>query len=853
MADDGLRMLAQFRDPARGLLLLSEDAGRTWAFTAPDIAVNTLADLHFATADVAFAADGVDLAPHRSDDGGWSWAPVTSPDGQPVLSVLPSPNYQEIPTVFAGTTAGIHRSDDGGESWRLLAVPLTGSVNRIAVAPEFPDDPTVALIVDNAAVFLSGGESDTFACVVGCEDAAEPSTLALSPAWADDGRAWVGTRTGSILVTHDWGVQWQEVWPEVVGPVAETIQDVVALSSDVVLAVTASYAVLRSDDGGSNWGLCDQGIPEQTTQLSSSWGHYRRLARPVHGTSPILLASWQGVVTSEDGVTWQESCTLLPTYVRGMGVSAGYPSDPTIWLGSYGSGLYRSCDGGATWSVQGDDLARLFVIDFAASPGFPEDPTLLMSATRRIHHSDDGGLTWQVRDSSCVHGVKRIVLSPAFVDDRRAYAVGTAETPAESSAARSPDGGATWECVWSSESGDAPQLRDIAFSAVDPDIVYGVQSSPAAVLRSTSSSDSWESLASFPPETELAALFALDLDGDDVLLAVSTEGLTWRGVDGEWSEGANVGTEVLRGRSFVPPGSFAAQALYLSTVPPGILRSFDGGASWEELASDFGSPILELAFPPTHETDPIILASTHYGVFFRCGEGEPWRLLDRVVRLEEDACPLLYSGDGWARREDGGTGQSYRSSSQPGDLMEATVQGSEIRWLVAGTGEAGRAALFVDGESAGEIDLATVFAPDRVAFTYEFEAEGEHSLAIEVIGDGAVTVDAIEVVRRAVTNGPAELYEVADWCEDLDGAKVPTISGDGGCCGGEGDSAVGTTTSGLVLVLSTSLLVRRRERTRGARPPGVRGRRPRLSTAGRGPCGTCAGISCRGRRCISCR
>jgi len=515
-------------------------------------------------------------------------------------------------------------------------------------------------------------------------------------------------------------------------------------------------------------------------------------------------------VISDDGETWQESCTLLPTYARGQGISAGYPADPSIWIGSYGSGLYRSDDGGETWSVLGDDLTRLFVIDFAASPGYPADPTLLMSANRRLMLSGDQGTSWNQVDTSCVHAIERIVFSPGFDVDGRGYVVGTTESSSESAVARSEDGGASWECVWASDGASAPQVRGITFSAVESVATYGMQSSPAAVLRATEDGESWDVLASFPTDTELAALFALAHDGDEVLLAVADDGRTWRGIGAEWTEGAVVDEEVLRGHAFVPAGERSPRSLYLSTLPSGLLHSDDGGDSWEDVDADFGSPVLEMAFPPSQDTSRLSLASTHFGSFFRCADDEPWQLLDRMMRLEEDSCPLRYAGSGWESGEDGGTGHSYRTSSTPGDRAEITVSCSEIRWLAAGEGETGRANVFVDDENLGEVDLTQVSSPDRIAFAHAFEVEGEHTLGIEVVGGGAVTLDAIEVVRQVVANGSSRVYEAAQWCDDLSGMGDPVVPSDGGCCGGARESSAGAPSAGLVLALFAGLAHRRR-------------------------------------------
>jgi len=56
-------------------------------------------------------------------------------------------------------------------------------------------------------------------------------------------------------------------------------------------------------------------------------------------------------------------------------------------------GLYRSTDGGLSWSVV-PDFARLSVSTVVFSPGWPAQSYLLVGTSQSVYRSIDGGTTW---------------------------------------------------------------------------------------------------------------------------------------------------------------------------------------------------------------------------------------------------------------------------------------------------------------------------------------------------------------------------------------------------------------------------------------------------------------------------
>ena len=147
-----------------------------------------------------------------------------------------------------------------------------------------------------------------------------------------------------------------------------------------------------------------------------------------------------------------------------------------ILAGSYGNGLFRSADGGRSWSRVQSGLSASVVRFLAPDPG---DAGTLLAGTEpaRIYRSHDGGLTWQELD-----GVRRIdghehwflPYSPRAGAVRNVYAppgrTGRLLASVEvGGLLRSDDDGGTWVC----EPVDGDEdLHHITGDPDDPEVLY---------------------------------------------------------------------------------------------------------------------------------------------------------------------------------------------------------------------------------------------------------------------------------------------------------------------------------------------------------------------------------------------
>ncbi|MFN8279269.1 MAG: glycosyl hydrolase [Saprospiraceae bacterium] len=200
------------------------------------------------------------------------------------------------------------------------------------------------------------------------------------------------------------------------------------------------------------------------------------------------------------------------------------PSNANIvWVGSgennnqrsvaYGDGVYKSEDGGKTWKNKGlklsEHIGRIAVdptnsnIVYVAAYG----PVWKEGGERGLYKSTDGGETWTlIKSVSQYTGCNEVVLDPrdpkviyaSFHQRMRKVFTYIGGGP-ESALFKSYDGGATWKKLEGGlPSGDIGRIG-IAISPVNPDMIYAVVESRdnGGIYRSTDRGASWTKRSGF--------------------------------------------------------------------------------------------------------------------------------------------------------------------------------------------------------------------------------------------------------------------------------------------------------------------------------------------------------------------
>src|SRR3989440_3548451 len=234
---------------------------------------------------------------------------------------------------------------------------------------------------------------------------------------------YFGSTGGGVWKTNDGGLHWENISDGFfkrasVGSIAVSASDPNALyagmgESTIRGNVSHGDGVYRSTDGGKSWQHL--GLAE-TRNIAKVWVHpanpdlvYVAALGHAHGPNPE-----RGVYRSHDGgKTWDQ--VLFRGEKAGAIDLAMDPNNPrvlyacfwqalrlphTLISGGEGSGIFKSTDGGDTWSEitrkQGLPKGLLGKIGIAVSPAKEGRVWAIVEAEDgAVFRSDDGGETWQ--------------------------------------------------------------------------------------------------------------------------------------------------------------------------------------------------------------------------------------------------------------------------------------------------------------------------------------------------------------------------------------------------------------------------------------------------------------------------
>jgi len=245
---------------------------------------------------------------------------------------------------------------------------------------------------------------------------------------------------------------------------------------------------------------------------------------PINNSEYYVATSSGGVwKTVNKGVTYQPIFDSQGSYSIGF-VTLDPTNPSTVWVGTgennnqrsvaYGDGVYKSDDGGRTWKNMGlkdsEHIASIIV--------HPTDPnTIYVGAygpvwreggERGVYKSTDGGATWtNVKSVSAYTGCNDLVMDPrdpnvlyaAFHQRMRSVFSYIGGGP-ESALYKSTDGGATWKKLEGGLPGGDVGRIGLAISPVNPDVLFAVveaQDNKGGIYRSTNRGASWEKRNSF--------------------------------------------------------------------------------------------------------------------------------------------------------------------------------------------------------------------------------------------------------------------------------------------------------------------------------------------------------------------
>lgn len=307
--------------------------------------------------------------------------------------------------------------------------------------------------------------------------------------------------------------------------------------------------------------------------------------------------------TTNSGTTWTPIADTIQAYAMGCVVLD--PNNPfVVWLGTgennhqralgYGSGVYKSIDGGQSWKHMGLKDSRQIggiVIDprnsnvvYVAAEGSVWGP----GGERGLYKSTDGGITWNcVLKISENTGVNNITYDPrnpdvlyATSEQRRRHVFTKIGGGPETAVYKSTDAGATWEKIMKGLPSVDLGGMGMAISPANPDVIYlSVEAAEkqGGFYRSTNRGASWEKMSDMTAKGQyFNEIFCDPKNVDKVFLMdvyskVSLDGgKTWKNIG---QNNRHVDDHAM----WINPNNTNH---YLIGGDGGIYETFDDGANW---------------------------------------------------------------------------------------------------------------------------------------------------------------------------------------------------------------------------------------------------------------------------------
>ncbi len=293
---------------------------------------------------------------------------------------------------------------------------------------------------------------------------------------------------------------------------------------------------------------------------------------------------------------------LIPSFLAGWvgpygGTVTTIAADPynsqMLYAGTFGSGVFKTTDGGRTWVSANRGLSNLYVYSLAIDP---THPSTLYAGTyhNQVFKSLDSGFTWSwsgtgMQDPAIVYYIAVDPVNSANVYASTRGNSNNNTPPWNGVLYRSINGGQTWTPSLSNVGG--PGEEDWAYSLViNPN-------KPAQVFAASHEHGPYRS-NDYGATWNLISTGISDLSGRSVIISPQPDysstlffgvwhfDSVYKTVNGGnlWTAANHYIPNVMVYSMAMDP--FSANTVYMATFSHGILKTIDGGANWQSAGLD---------------------------------------------------------------------------------------------------------------------------------------------------------------------------------------------------------------------------------------------------------------------------
>ena len=387
--------------------------------------------------------------------------------------------------------------------------------------------------------------------------------------------------------------------------------------------------------------VCALSVRESAAADNPSWsatgptgGNVYCTAADPSQPATVYAGTERGVFKSVDGgASWTfTSAGLPPARVQAIAIDPSSPA--TLYAGTLtpngvaSVGIFKSTDGGATWTAANvgvfDPITGVGPVDFESVAVDPHNSNVVVAGGlfSELYRSGDAGASWQsvtFGGSSVNLQTTSIVFDPTT--SANVYAASS------SGLLKSADGGLTWVTFGNA----GVPFFSLAIDPTQPHTLYAGDATGSGIWKSTDSGSHWATAdvglpgsgTSRPPVLALA----VDPAHASTVYAATFGNGVWVSTNAgaSWTAAAS-GMRDTRVAS-ISLAAGQSSTIYAGTYGGGVYTSANGAQSWNRTSAGLDATLaFSLAFDPV--SAGTIYTSTTDGVFATSDAGGTWREAD---------------------------------------------------------------------------------------------------------------------------------------------------------------------------------------------------------------------------------
>ncbi len=419
----------------------------------------------------------------RSTDGGLTWSGSTSAAGRNRLFVVSSQ------AVLAWGRSGefpdyddrILRSADAGATWTDLGEAIAAAPFASPFGFTVPSAGVVVASDGSGNLYRSIDAGETWGMTFATPGPVPSFLVETAPAFSDALTGYFGLGPGYIVRTTDGGATWQQIS----SGSGTAILAMDRFTSGDLIAVGEAGLVLTRAASETTWRI----RPALTVASLE--------AVQVVGPQAVVAVDGTGRVyrSADAGATWTVAAATPPELVA---ADLSFDSPLSGWVvgqGFNGAALFRTTDGGASWTPVPDFQGTYVAVDFAGASGWAA------AFDGSFYRTTDGGSTW---NEQLLPGAPASILDMDLWSASVGYAVG-----GSGYAARTGDGGQSWQILPTPSAAD--QITDIEL--LGPDELWLSTAAGVAMYSATGGQD-WSVMNAGPAGFGAYGALAASPQGD---------------------------------------------------------------------------------------------------------------------------------------------------------------------------------------------------------------------------------------------------------------------------------------------------------------------------------------------------